>query len=167
MNDQIVDSLLQEYILYSRVQRKLEQALLDCDETMVLSMELQGREILERLEPKLSLVLTSVTDGKSSKNITPERIQSLVQCIEKSQGQVSRNQSVLSQWKNEIGNKLQELSTPTGKCRFQDLEKNPSSGTPTETTSSSSPSPEVGPSHSAWECRWEKIQIGQKFDRLS
>ncbi len=165
MNNQILDSLLEEYVLYSQVQEKVAQAILDCDETTVMALELEGRQILGRLEPKLSQVVSSVAGSKLRQKTSPEGFQSLVQSIEKSQAQLSRNQDALSYWKREVGTKLLELSSPGEKGPLQEFETNSGSGT--AGGFATSPFPGVVPGNPTWGPQGENIGIGEKFDRLS
>lgn len=165
MGDQVLENLLQEYVSYSELQEKLSLAIQDCDEIRITGLELEGREILGRVGPQVSLVLHSEENGHSNQKISYQGIQSLVKWMEKSQVQREKNQKALRQWKNNLGITLETRTGQGG--QEHSLDVNATTGAGTGSPSFPFSSLVDAPSNSTWGSLSRQGQLGQKLDRLS
>ena len=169
MSNQVLEDLLKDCVSYSQLQETVSQAVQDFDDATIVALEAEGRELLNRIEPRISQVLRTGADPSSRELFSTAVVQSIAKCMEKSQGQVSKNQDALRQWKNELGIKLEQHSSRVGQENGLDIQavKGAVSAAGTKLSPSTSSSRGVASRHPIWDSLSQQTQVGQTLDHLS
>ncbi len=169
MTNQVLEDLLKDCLSYSHLQENVSKAVRDFDDATIVALEAESRKLLNRIEPRISQVLRTGADPSSREVFSTAVVQSIAKCLEKSQGQVSKNQNALRQWKNELGIKLQQRSSRGGQQNGLEIQavEGSVSATGTKSSPSTSSSRGVASRHPIWESLSQQTQVGQKLDHLS
>ena len=169
MKSQVFEGLLRDLVLFSKIQEKLLHSIENRDEETVLALNLEGRNLLDRLPSQLADLKNVVSDLNLRRAVTFQDVQSLVQWVEKSQSRIFGNEVELGKWKDALEGTLWKGSVERAigpKPEHRNFVEDESAEKPNLNSSKFS-SHGIGLGKPVWGSQAPQEKIGEKFDRLT